>query len=173
MLLMPIGYQGAPHMADTPFSRQCLGAAYGLHIQASMAWSQSPQSGAPAWPNTSSSGQVFWRCWKISSGSTAACVASCAASARPRAHSGTGLRGAAPSASSSSLSLSLLRQQGLAFRVWVRASASPRAHSGTDLRGGASSASSSSLSLSLLRQQGLDTQGLGRGQRVRVPTLAP
>ena len=72
---------------------------------------------APAWPNTSSSGQVFWRCWKISSGSTAACVASCAASARPRAHSGTGLRGAASLASSSSLSWSLLRQQDMAFAM--------------------------------------------------------
>jgi len=60
-------------------------------------------------PNTSSSGQVFWRCWKISSGSTASCAASWPASARPRAQSGTGLLGAASSASSSSLSLSLLR----------------------------------------------------------------
>ncbi len=76
---------------------------------------QRPQRSRPAEagrgraPKTSSSGQVFWRCWKISSGSTASCAASWPASARPRAQSGTGLLGAASSASSSSLSLSLLR----------------------------------------------------------------
>lgn len=59
---------------------------------------------APAWPKTSLSAHVFLCCWKISSGSILTWACSCAHSAWPRAHSGTGLRGSSSSSSESSQS---------------------------------------------------------------------